>query len=163
MTGALLALALAAGPHPLAQEEWGAPAYDEEEERVRHLSVAAWGGDAFGTGSGGGTFGNLGGEVAWSFGELDVGVAGYGYHGLPDARAWTPVGLVRLTQRFRMSTGVETAFGLGAGAGRPTGWEAWFQVSLGVRVPLGPMFLGGELAFERGDLFALRAGLGLAF
>ena len=162
MTGALLALALAAAP-PLAQEEWGAPSDDQEEERVRHVRVTAWGGDAFDTGGSGKTSTNLGGEVAWSFGELDLGIAGYGYRGLTDAREWTPVGLVRLTQRFRMRSGVEAAFGLGAGAARPSGWEGWFQVSIGIRVPLGPMFLGGELGFERGDLFALRAGLGVAF
>ncbi len=162
MTGALLALALAAAP-PLAQEEWGAPSDDEQEEHVPHVLVSAWGGDAFDTGSSGRSHPNFGGEIAWSFGQLDLGVAGYGYDGLSATRAWTPVGLVRLTERFRMRSGVEAAFGLGAGAGKPSGWEAWFQVSLGVRVPLGPMFLGGELAFERGDLLALRAGLGVAF
>ncbi len=162
MTGALLALALAAAP-PLAQDEWNAPYEDEEEERVKHLLVTAWGGDAFDTGASGRSYGNLGGELAWSFGELDLGLAGYGYPRLSATRPWTPVGLVRLTQRFRMRSGVEAAFGLGGGAARPSGWEGWFQVSLGVRVPLGPMFLGGEIAFERGDLVALRAGLGVAF
>jgi len=162
VTGALLALALAATP-PLAQEEWSAPDEDLEAERVRHRRAAAWAGDAFDTGGSGRTSTNLGGEVAWSFGELDLGIAGYGYRRLSDAREWTPVGLVRLTQRFRMRSGVEAAFALGAGAARPGGWEGWFQVSLGIRVPLGPVFLGGELAFERGDLVALRAGLGVAF
>ena len=161
MTGALLALALAASP-PLAQDEWSAPYDDQEEERVRHLRLTAWGGEAFETGGSGRSYGTLGGEAGWSFGELDLGLAGYGYHGFSATRAWTPVGLVRLTQRFRMRSGVEAAFGLGAGAARPSGWEGWFQVSLGIRVPLGPLFLGGELAFERGDLIALRAGLGLA-
>ncbi len=161
MTGALLALALAAAP-PLAQDEWTPPYDDQEEERTPHLLVSAWGGDAFDAGASGHSYGTLGGEAAWSFGELDLGLAGYGYHGLSATRAWAPVGLVRLTQRFRMRSGVEAAFGLGAGAGKPSGWEAWFQVSLGIRVPLGPLFLGGELAFERGDLFALRAGLGFA-
>jgi hypothetical protein len=65
-------------------------------------------------------------------------------------------------QRFPMRSGVEATFALGLGAARPRTWEAWFQVALGVRLPLGPLFLGGELAFERGDLLRLSAGLGVA-
>lgn len=161
MTGALLALALAASP-ALAQEAWEAPDAEEEEGGHR-LSVAAWGGDALDEGGSGRSYGVLGGEVAWAFDQLDVGLAGYGYHHLSDRRAWTPVGLVRLVQRFRMRSGVEATFGLGVGAAKPSGWEAWFQVGLGARVLFGPMFLGGELAWERGDLLRLSAGLGLTF
>ncbi len=162
MTAALLALALAASPG-LAQEDWQAPD-DSQDESGHHLSVAAWGGDALDEStSAGKSYGVLGGEVAWSFDQLDLGVAGYGYHGLSDTRAWTPVALVRLVQRFRMRSDVEATFGLGVGAARPSGWEAWFQVALGARVAFGPMFLGGELAFERGDLLRLAAGLGLTF
>ena len=101
--------------------------------------------------------------MAWAFEHLDLGLAGYGYRGLADASTWTPVAIVRLTQRFPMRTGIEAAFGLGFGAARPRGWEAWFQVALGVRYPLGPMFLAGELSFERGDLLRLAAGLGVRF
>ncbi len=163
VTGALLALALAAAP-ALPQEEWETPPYEsQDEEHVRHLLVSAWGGEAFDAGGAGRSYGTLGGEVAWAFDSLDLGLAGYGYRGLSDTRPWTPVGLVRLTQRFRMHTGVEATFGLGVGAAKPKDWEAWFQVALGVRIPLGPLFLGGELAFDRGDLIALRAALGLAF
>ncbi len=161
MNGALLALALAASPG-LAQEEWQPPD-DEQEESAHHLSVAAWGGEAFDQSGSGGTYGLLGGEVAWAFDQLDVGVAGYGYRGLSETRTWTPVALLRLVQRFRMRSGVEATFGLGLGAARPSGWEAWFQVGLGARVTFGPMFLGGELAFERGSLLRLAAGLGVIF
>ena len=101
--------------------------------------------------------------MAWAFDPLDVGLAGYGYHHLSDTRTWTPVALVRLVQRFRMRSGVEATFGLGVGAAKPSGWEGWFQVGLGARVLFGPMFLGGELAWERGDLLRLTAGLGLSF
>lgn len=183
MTGALLALALASGPalgstlalasdpalaapRPLAQEEgWEAPyeeTSDSDEGRVRRLFLSVWGGEAYDAGGSGTSGAVLGAEVAWAFRPIDVGVAGYAYRDLTPGRTWTQVGLLRLTQRFKMRTGVEAAFGLGLGAARAEGWEGWFQVALGVRVPLGPLFLGGELAFERGDLLRLAAGLGLA-
>jgi hypothetical protein len=169
VTGALLALALAgtlalAAAPPLAQEEWEAPPYEEEdEENVKHLFLSVWGGEAFGLGGEGTSADVLSAEVAWAFGHLDVGLAGYGYRDLSPDAAWTRVAMLRLTQRFPMRSGVEAAFGLGIGAARDSDWSAWFQVALGVRVPLGPLFLGGELAFERGDLLRLSAGLGLAF
>ena len=161
MTGALLALALAASP-ALAQDEYDLPP-DEQDEGGHRLSIAAWGGEALDESGTGRSYGVLGGEVAWSFDQLDVGLAGYGSQHLSDTRTWTPVALVRLVQRFRMRSGVEATFGLGVGAARPSGWEAWFQVGLGARVLFGPMFLGGELAFERGDLLRLSAGLGVRF
>jgi hypothetical protein len=49
------------------------------------------------------------------------------------------------------------------GAGRPRGWRAWYQLAIGMRVPLGPLFLAGELAFEQYDLLRLGGGLGVAF
>ncbi len=163
MTGALLALALAASPAlALAQDAYDVPG-DEQEEGGHRLSLAAWGGEALDESRTGRSHGVLGGEVAWAFDALDVGLAGYGYHHLSDTRAWTPVALVRLVQRFRMRSGVEATFGLGVGAARPSGWEAWFQVGLGARVLFGPMFLGGELAWERSDLLRLTAGLGWTF
>ena len=73
MTGALLALALAASP-ALAQEAWEAPDAEEEEGGHR-LSIAAWGGDALDEGGSGRSYGVLGGEVAWAFDQLDVGLA----------------------------------------------------------------------------------------
>lgn len=162
MTGALLALALAAAP--LAQEEWQAPpSWEEDEEDRKRLFVSAWAGEALDAGGAGRSHTVGGGEVAWAFEHLDVGLAGYAYRRLRDDQAWTPVGLLRLTQRFPMRGGVEGAFTLGLGAARPLdGWDGWFQVALGVRIPLGPLFLGGEIAFERGDLVRFAGGLGVA-
>ncbi len=180
MTAALLALALAAAPDlgparprdppasvaataaPLRQEDWDTPSY-EDDERERRLFMSVWGGDAWDAGGSGHSYGNFGAEVDWAFSQLDLGVAGYGWRDLSPERTWTRVALLRLTERFKMRSGVEAAFGLGAGAGVAKGWEAWFQVALGVRVPLGPLFLGGELSFERGDLLRLAGGVGLAF
>lgn len=162
MTGALLALALAASP-PLAQEEWPLPPDEQEEHKVRHLSLSVWGGEAFDESGSGASFGVVGAEAAWSFSSLDVGLAGYRYEGLPGSQSWIPVTMLRLTQRFPLRTGVEATFALGVGAVRRTGWEAWFQVALGMRVPLGPMFVGGELGFERGNLLRLAGGLGVTF
>jgi hypothetical protein len=136
---------------------------DDEEPRP-HVLVSAWAGDALAGGGSGRTSSFFAGEAAWAFEHLDLGVQGAAYHRLTDAsRAWTPVALLRLTQRFRGRRGAELAFGFGLGAGHPSGWTAWYQVSLGVRVPLGPIFLGAELAFEQYDLLRLGGGLGVAF
>lgn len=163
MIATVLAVALAAAP--LAQEEdWQQQAYEDEGEDRPRLFLSAWGGtayDAFGAGS---SSTLVGGEVAVAFDSMDVAVAGYGYRDVPGAtRDWTPVTLVRLIQRFRTRGGVEATFSLGAGAGRPSGWTAWYQVALGMRVGFGPVFLGGEIAFEQFDLLRLAAGLGVAF
>ncbi len=150
----------------LAQEEWeGAPPYDDDEgEGTHRLLLSAWGGEALDAGGAGRGSALLGGEVAWAFDAIDLGLAGYGYRKLVDAeRDWTPVLLLRLTERFRTQRGVEAAFSFGVGAARPDDWDPWFQVALGVRVDLGPVFLGGELAFEQRDLLRLAAGLGVAF
>lgn len=166
MIAPVLALALAVSPGApgLAQaEDWELP-YDGEEDDRPRLFLSVWGGDALDTGGAGSSSAVLGGEVAWAFSSLDLGVAAYGYRDLRDAaRAWTPVALLRLTQRFETGRGVDATFSFGVGAGRPDDWKAWFQVALGVRVPLGPIFLGGELAFEQLDLLRLMGGLGLAF
>jgi hypothetical protein len=168
VTAALLALALALAA-PLAQEEWQPPpAFDDDEEdaggRPRFF-LSAWGGQALEDGGGGPSHGVLGGEVAWAALEhLDLGLAGYGYRGLPEAvRATTPVALVRLIQRYPTRAGVEATFTVGIGAARPDDWVLWLQVALGVRVVLGPLFLGGELAFEQYDLLRLTGGLGVSF
>jgi hypothetical protein len=154
------------GEAPLAQEDRddaAGPWEDDEEDKPR-LRFAAWAGEALASAGSGRGSGFVGGEAAWSFDSLDLGVAGSGYRNLVDAtRTWTPVVLARITQRFKTRRGVEAAFGFGAGAGQRRGWAAWYQVALGVRVPLGPLFLGGELAFEQYDLLRLAAGLGVAF
>ncbi len=179
MFALLAAAALAAAPArpaapvrsaaaPLAQDaaEDAAPSLqggDEDEDR-QHVRITAWGGEALATGGSGHGSGFVGGEAAWAFETLDVGIAGSGYRELRDAtREWTPVVLARLTQRFKLRQGLEAAFGFGAGAGRRRGWTAWYQVALGARVPLGPLFVAGELAFEQNDLLRLGAGVGVAF
>jgi hypothetical protein len=162
----LVAAALAAAPAPILQEEpWDLPRWEEEDDDRRarvHLSV--WGGEAFANGGSGRSSSYFSGEAAWIFRTTDVGVAYFGYRALRDAtREWTPAVLARLTQRFPTRGGVEAAFTLGFGAARPAGWIAWFQAAIGVRVPLGPLFLGGELAFEPYDIVRLGGGLGVAF
>lgn len=154
-----LLLTLAAGQaDPWEEEDW-----DDEPARER-LILTAWGGNGWETGRrDGGSFGLVGGEVAWAFESIDVGVAGYGYR-LPDeANAWTPVLLLRLTNRFQTANGLEATFGFGLGAARPDDWVAWFQVALGVRLDLGPAFVGGELSFEQYDVVRLAGGVGLRF
>lgn len=184
MISALLALSLAAAPavldppfprgagervkdegaRMLAQEEWTPPPEMDEEEHRPRLFLSAWGGTALSAGGSGRSSTLFGGEVDWAFDSLDLGVAGYGYRNLPDAsRTWTPVALLRLTERFRTGSGIEATFGFGVGAGRKTGWSAWYQLALGMRVPLGPVFAAGELAFEQNDIFRLAAGVGVAF
>jgi hypothetical protein len=181
----LLALSLAAAPLPpplspslprsggdgrgegaltLAQEEWNPPPEYGEEEHRPHLFLSGWGGTALSGGGSGRSSTLYGGEIAWAFESLDLGVSGWQYKNLPDAsRTWTPVALLRLTERFKTRAGVEATFGFGLGAGRRTGWSAWYQLALGMRLPLGPMFLGGELAFEQNDILRLAAGVGVAF
>jgi hypothetical protein len=162
---AALAAASAAqlpGDGPYADDAWEAPEF-EDEEREPRVRITAWGSDAFAAGGTGRSSSVVGGEAGWAFRHLDLGVAGSAYRNLVDAdREWTPVVLARLTQRFKTRRGIEAAFGFGVGAGRPTGWRAWYQLGIGVRVPLGPLFLAGELAFEQYDLLRLGAGLGVA-
>lgn len=164
MIAAALALSTFLAAAPLAQE-WEAPPYEEEgEESPRRLRLALWGGEALADGGSGHGSTIYGGEAAWAFDAIDLGLAGYGYQSLVDARRqWTPVLLLRLTERFRTRRGLEASFTFGAGAGRPRDWTAWFQVALGLRMNLGPMFLGGELAFEQYDLLRLAAGVGATF
>lgn len=166
MRALLLAALVAAWPAlAVAQDEdLDDEAQEEDGRDPRRLSVIAWGGQGFDTSGNGRSGARLGGEVAWAFDALDVGVAGYGYRRLRDAtREWTPVALARLTQRFQTGRGLDAALTLGLGAAKPDGWVAWFLLGLGVRVDLGPMFLAGELAFEQRDQLRLMAGLGARF
>ena len=140
----LLALALAAAPAlATAQEEGDEQERDWDEPGRERLLLTAWGGQAFDTSRvrGDDRSGALfGGELAWAFPSVDVGVAGYGYRGLAGggSRDTAPVLLLRLTERFETRRGLEASFGFGVGAARPRGWVAWFQVALGVRLDLGP-------------------------
>ncbi len=137
---------------------------DLELEQRPHVVLSAWGGKAFADGGSGHGSPLFGGEAAWAFDSLDVGIAGYGYQGLPDAaRDWSPVVLVRLTQRFETRKGLDATFTFGAGAGRTDRWDPWFQVALGVRGNAGPFFIAGELAFEQLDQLRLAAGVGVRF
>jgi hypothetical protein len=159
----LLAATLSAAPLAL-QETWEAEAWPEEGARPPRVLLSVWGGEAYAAGGSGRNTGFVSAEAAWAFRAVDVGIAGARYGMLRDAsRPWTPVVLARFTQRFKTGRGVEAAFGFGLGAARPAGWIAWYQVSLGVRVPLGPLFVAGELAFEQYDLLRLGGGLGVAF
>lgn len=168
MIAAALALWLVAAappaPAPLAQEEWEQGWDEDDLDDAPRLFLSAWGGEALDEAGRGSSSGVVGGEVAWAFRALDLGLAGYGYRRLDAAeREWTPVALVRVLQRFRTRPGLEATFALGLGAGRPDGWTAWYQVALGGRATFGPLFVAGELAFEQYDLLRLAAGLGLAF
>ncbi len=145
-------------------DDYDEPQYEDEERRQPHLLLSGWAGEGLARGGSGRSSSFYGGEVAWAFPSVDLGVAASWYRSLRDAtRQWTPVVLTRLTQRFMTRRGFEAAFSIGFGAGRPTGWIGWYQVALGVRLPIGPLFLGGELAFEQYDIIRLGAGLGVGF
>ncbi len=160
MIAAALALSLAVAQ---ADDPYQGDLEAEDEARP-HVLLTAWGGTVLGSGGSGRSSTVLGGEAAWAFESLDLGIAGFGYRRLADAtREWTPVALLRVTQRFRARRGVEAAFTLGLGAGRPDHWTAWYQVAIGARADFGPMFVAGELGFEYLDLLRLAAGLGVRF
>jgi hypothetical protein len=137
---------------------------DDDHRHRRHLLLSGWGGEAFARGGTGRASSFWGGEVAWAFSELDVGLEAAWYRALRDAnRTWTPVLMTRVTQRFMTGRGIEAAFSIGFGAGKPSHWIGWYQVAIGGRVPVGPLFVGAELAFEQYDIIRLGGGLGVAF
>ncbi len=161
MHALLLALALAA----TQGEDWEqGSTYPEDEERNARVLMSVWGGEAFDLATQhGGNAPVVGGEVAYAFDFGDLGLAGYGYQLHSAHRRWTPVGLLRLTNRFETARGLEATFGFGAGAAHPDHWVWWFQVALGLRYDLGPLWLGGELAFEQYNLLRLLGGVGVKF
>jgi hypothetical protein len=157
----LTAALLAAAPGDPYDPFEDAPPGSEERPR---LLVTAWGGGfvgAPGSGRKGGALG--GGEVGWSFDGLDLGVQALSAQLEQGRSRFSPVVLLRLGQRFETRRGVEATFTIGVGAARRDGWDAWFQVGLGGRVDLGPIFLTAELAFEQVDLIRLAGGLGARF
>lgn len=171
IAAAALALVLAAGtgagagPGELRDDgDWDVRWEDDGEDRKR-LFVTAWGGEALGTGGAGRSSSLFGGEVAWAFDALELGVAGYGYRGLrEDGPDWAPVVLLRVTQRFPTRGGLEAGLTFGVGAGKPgDGWTTWYQLALGGRLPLGPLFVSGEVGFEQYDLVRIVGGIGAAF
>ena len=173
----LLAAALASSPAapasspsppPLVlhqEDDWEEHGGQEERPPPR-LLLSAWGGEGFLAGGSGAGIGLLSAEVAWAFRSVDVGISGTAYRNVPAddvVHPVTPVVLLRLTQRFHTRRGFDAAFSLGFGAGRLASWHGWYQVAMGLRVPLGPLFLGGELAFEQLDILRLSAGIGVGF
>lgn len=143
-----------------AQDEYGWEGGDEED-RAPRLFITAWGGEAFAIGSGDTRSGSaFGGEVAYALPFGDLGLWGSAYK-IGERDAWAPIALLRLTNRFPAGRGIEAAFTFGVGAGRPIDWRLWFQVALGLRLDLGPVFLAGELAFEQEQLLRLSGGLGV--
>jgi hypothetical protein len=130
-----------------------------------HLHLSALGGVLFSTSGRSETYEFAGVEAAFVLESADLGVLVQGYHlGTQRANAeWSPVILARFLNRFETARGLEATFGLGIGAGRATGWTAWYQIVLGMRLIEGPIFITGELGFEQLDLFRLAGGIGLRF
>ncbi len=157
----LVALLLASAPFAAAAQD------EEEVSRAPpspHLYLTAWGGGLVDTGGQFPAAGFGGGEVAWAFDALDLGVLAQGYHLGDRARTpWTPVVLGRILQRFETRRGLEATLGLGIGAGRTDRWIAWFQLAVGLRLYQGPLFIAGEFGFERLDLFRMAGGVGARF
>ncbi len=160
-----LALAVLLAAAPAARAQW-----DEDEDRYgedrSRLSLTAWAGEAFAAGgaaSGVSDGPHLGGEVAWQFDPIELGVQGASYRlRAAPGHDWTPVVLARFTERFETRRGVEASFTFGVGAGRPSGWIGWYQVALGGRLAIaGPAFLVGEVSLEQYDLVRLGIGVGV--
>jgi hypothetical protein len=154
---ALLALTLVTGQ---------ADPYEDEgvyqEPRDTGPFVIAWGGNAWNA-AGGFSTPVWGGEVGWSFSAVDLGVAGYAYKNLYKENETAQVVLTRIGERFESHRGLEGSLTFGIGAVRHQKWTPWFQVALGVRMLLGPIFVAGEITFEQENLIRLAGGLGVRF
>jgi len=143
-----------------------AGAYDPFEDpppadRSRRLTLTAFGGSLFA--SGGGDHVNApfaGGEVAWAFDSIELGLQGQAARLRTGPADWSPIALLRLTQRFETRRGLDASLSFGAGAAREARWHPWFQVALGGRMDLGPIFATAEIAFEQSDLIRALVGLG---
>jgi hypothetical protein len=157
---ALLALSIVAGQSGDPYDD-DYPAPDDEHVQSSPFFMA-WGGNAWDA-NGGFSSGLLGAEAGWSWEAVDLSVAGYGYRDLHLAGKFAPVILGRIGQRLRSYRGLEGTLVLGIGAARTTGWVTWFQFGLGVRIPLGPLLLGGEITWEQNNLIRLVGGLGARF
>lgn len=148
-----------------AQTPWE----DEEtqwSEAVRHLRLTAWGGGSVLLDRSGATSPWLGAELGWAFSEttLSAMFEEHAYGRDQAARAWTPVALARVEQRFETRRGLEGTFTVGLGAGRPDrSWIFWYQLALGVRVVGDPFFVSAEVGFERDNYLRLAGGIGVAF
>jgi hypothetical protein len=157
---AITALLAALLLFPLVASPQDEEIYDQPE-RLGRLHVTAWGGTLVDLGRESGAAGLLGGEIAWAFDSLEVGVLGQGYRLGDRARSpWAPVILARLEQHFVTRRGIDATLALGLGAGRTQSWVGWYQFALGLRLGEGPLYVAAEIGFEQLDLFRLAAGVG---
>jgi hypothetical protein len=141
------------------------PRYDET--RPGRLTLALLGGGSSMLDGSGRTSPWLGGEVGWDFTSTSVSLLAEGHH-YDDlrlaTRTWTPVGLVRLAQRFETRRGVEGALIIGLGTGKPNrSWVLWYQIAVGIRMHAEPFFFQAEVGFERDEFVRYGAGVGVAF
>jgi hypothetical protein len=140
-------------------ETFSAPPPDEDR-----IHVTAMGGALFDLRGSGETYSFVGGEVAYSFEQMDIGILAQGYRlGQRATSLWSPVVMARFLQRFETRKGLEATFGVGLGAGKTDTWRGWYQLALGMRLIEGPLFIQGELGFEQLDLFRLGGGIGFRF
>ncbi len=158
-----LAFLVASAPLPASAQDEDGEGYAEPTSSP-HLHLTGWGGTLIDTGGEFPAAGLAGGEVAWAFETLELGALAQGYHLGRRARTpWSPVILARIRQRFETRRGLDAIVSLGIGAGRVDHWETWFQFAVGLRLYAGPVFVTGEVGFERLDLFRLAGGVGVAF
>lgn len=163
----MLPLAFLAALALQAPADWDGeePVYDDARSE-RRLELGLWGGSSLDLQPGGAMAPWIGAELGWRFSESALSLLYETHHYAPRRadRAWTPVILARIEQRFETMRGLQGTFAFGAGSGRPgRSWELWLHVALGLRVERGPFFLRAELGFERQSDLRLGAGAGLAF
>jgi hypothetical protein len=163
-----LSLAAAAAPAPAraGEDDDDLDAFDAPPRgpEPRRLSLMAFGGELSAlSGSGRRSASVYGGEVAWRFDVVELGVLAQAARLRRGPEEWSPVVLARVTERFRSRGGLEGSITFGVGGAREDRWRTWFQVALGARLDLGPIFIGGEVGFEQADYVRLAAGLGTRF
>ncbi len=157
----LLAAALLPACAVAQEEEETFSTAPPDQDRI-HLT--ALGGALFELSGSGETHSFVGGEIAYAFESMDVGILAQGYRlGRRATSTWSPVVMARFLQRFETRRGLEATFGIGLGAGKTDGWVGWYQLALGMRLIEGPVYIQGELGFEQLDLFRLGGGIGFRF
>jgi hypothetical protein len=123
----VLPLALALSLALQASTDWDGdePRWDAPVER--HLELGVWGGSSLDLQRGGGFAPWAGAELGWRFTESAVSLLFEGHrYGTDRAdRAWTPVILARVEQRFETLRGLQGTFAFGAGAGRSSFAPSW--------------------------------------
>ena len=141
-------------------------AFDEPQrgDEPKRLSLMAFGGELNAvSGSGRSSAGVYGGEVAWAFDSVELGLLGQAARLRSGPNEWSPIVLARITERFRSRRGLEGSFSFGIGGAREERWKTWFQAAIGARLDLGPIFIGGEVGFEQADFIRVSAGIGTRF